>query len=200
MVANIHETLGDRALDGGSDLCVAQLAPGIAQGQLQLLEIVGRFGVGLFADQLLLPQIGLALVLALGLGELAFDPRHLGALRLVLKADQELPLGDVVPLLHQQPGDLPLGLGEHLDLVLGLQIRGETQERLDSTSLQGNHLDRDGLFLVLPLTLVVIVLLLVLLGVSVLLRVRAAVPHLGLVAAARIVRPIAGSRESHRQQ
>ena len=120
LVADVYEPLGNRSLDRGSHFCIGEFSLGVPQSQFQLLQSMGRFGIGLFADQLLLPQVGLPVVFPFGLGKLAFYPRHFGALSFILKADEELTLLDVVALLHQQPSDLTLCLGDDLDLVLGL--------------------------------------------------------------------------------
>ena len=66
LVAEHHDACGDRAGDRCADLGVAQFALGIGEGDLKLLELVGRVGEGLLADELLIEQPLLAVVLAPG--------------------------------------------------------------------------------------------------------------------------------------
>ena len=142
MVAHVDEPLGDDARYRRRDRRVAQLALGVFQREFELLQVVARLVVGLLADQVLLEETLLALVLQTGALELALDPPERRALRLVLEPQEGLAGAHRVALLDQEVRHVAFGLGQHVDAVLGLQVGREPEDGLDPPAEQGQR--RDG--------------------------------------------------------
>ena len=79
-----------------------------------------------------------------------------GALLVVLEAEQHLPLGDPVALLHPQVDHLAGGLGEDLHLALGFEVGGEPEHLFDRAAGQGDQLDRHRLVFLVALGVVLL--------------------------------------------
>ena len=75
-----------------------------------MLVLEQRLREDLVADQLLLEQLLLPLVVAFGLGELTLDLGQLAALLVVLEPQQDLVSSDGVPFLYEQLAHQALGL------------------------------------------------------------------------------------------
>ncbi len=195
LVADADVALGDGAGDRRPDLGVAELALGVLERQLELLELVGGVVVGLLADQLLAVEVGLALVLAPRPGQLALDPLERGAQLVALQPQQNLAAADLGALLDQQLAHLELARGprDDLDVVLGLEIGREAQDGLDRAAAEGHDLDRHRLLLVFLVAL--LVALLVLVGALFRRRIGAV-----LAVAGGITRPAAGQREGQQKR
>ena len=142
VVAHVDDPLGDDAGNRRLDRRVAKFPLGVLERELELLHVVARLVVGLLADQVLLEETPLALVLQTGALELALDPPERRALRLVLEQQHGLAGAHRIALLDEEVRHVALGLGQHVDDVLGFEVGRESQHGLDPAAEEGQR--RDG--------------------------------------------------------